>query len=169
VAARQTRSRFEILEPRASLSHLGLSAGPHALLDVRGQSPALIGSIQGTETAMPLGVQLEGTGTVTPLGNVTATGFFGGGKGALNDKGTLTFSNSQGSLTLSLKTHGYFPLRSQGAEEIRVTVQPRSASGSYAGIHVAGTIDLVNYIGIIHEGEHPPVTFTAQINLKPPK
>ena len=132
----------------------------------KGQSPALVGSIQGTETVTPRGYQLEGTGTVTPLGDVTLTGFFGGGEGALNDKGTLTFSNGQGSLALSSKTHGYFPLRSQGAEEIRVTVQARSATGSYAGIRVQGTINLVNPLILVHKGEHPPIPFTAQINLK---
>ncbi len=106
---------------------------------------------------------------MTPLGNVTVTGFFGGGKGALNDKGILTFSNSQGSLTLSLKTRGYFPLRSQEAEEIRATVQVRSATGSYTGIHVAGTINLVNGIVGFRGGYRPPVPFNAHISLKPTK
>jgi hypothetical protein len=57
----------------------------------------------------------------------------------------------------------------QAAEEIRVTVQTRSATGSYAGIQVAGTINLFNYLRIVHRGEHPPVPFTAQIQLKPTK
>lgn len=169
MANRNLNTQFEPLEPRALLSHAGPGASPDGASKGRAMSPALVGSIQGTETISAQGYQIGGTGAMTPLGNVTATGFLGGGKGALNDKGILTFSNSNGSLTLSLKTHGYFPLRSQDAEEIRATVQVRSATGSYTGIHVAGTINLVNYIGIIHEGEHPPVPFTAQINLKPAK
>ena len=169
MASRYFRTQLEPLDARALLSHLDLEAMLDAAPTGKGKSSALVGSIQGTETGTPKGVQLEGIGTVTPLGDVTVNGFFGGGKGALNDKGTLTFSNGQGSLALSLKTHGYFPLRSQGAEEIRATVQARSATGSYAGIHVQGTINLVNNIGIEHEGEHPPVPFTSQINLKPTK
>jgi hypothetical protein len=95
MVVRQFRSRFEILEPRALLSHLDLGAMPEAGSKGKGKSPALVGSIQGTETGTPQGVQLEGTGTVTPLGNVTVTGFFGGGEGALNDKGTLTFPTAK--------------------------------------------------------------------------
>jgi hypothetical protein len=169
MASRRFRMEFEPLEKRSLLSHLGLEAMMDAAPKGTGKSPALVGSIQGMEIPSSHGVALQGTATVTPLGDVALTGSWGGGKGALNDKGILTFSNGQGRLELTLKTHGYFPLRSQNAEEIRVTVQPRSASGSYTGIHVAGTINLVNYIGIIHEGEHPPVPFTAQINLKPAK
>ncbi len=170
MANQYCRIRLEPLEPRALLSHLNLAGMSAAKPMGRSQSVVLVGSIQGTENGTPQGVvQLDGSGTVTPLGDVTANGSFGGGKGAANDKGTLTFSNSQGSLTLSLNTHGYFPLRSQNAEEIRVTVAIRSASGSDAGIHVAGTINLVNYLGVMHYGEQPTVPFTAQINLKPAK
>jgi hypothetical protein len=50
-----------------------------------------------------------------------------------------------------------------------VTVQMRSATGSYSGIRVQGTLNFVNKIFLVHEGEHPPVPFTAQINLKPAK
>jgi hypothetical protein len=167
--SRRFRMEFEPLESRSLLSHLGLEAMIDASPKGMGPSPVLVGSIQGMEIPTPHGVTLQGTGAVTPLGDVALTGSWGGGKGALDDKGTLTFSSGQGRLELTLKTHGYFPLRSQNSEEIRVTVQPRSASGSYTAIHVAGTINLVNYIGIEHEGEHVPVPFTAQISLKPAK
>jgi hypothetical protein len=169
MADRNLNTQFEPLEPRALLSHAGPGASPDGASKGRAMSPALVGSIQGTETISAQGYQIGGTGAMTPLGNVIATGFFGGGKGALNDKGTVTFSNSQGSLTLSLKTHGYFPLRSQDAEEIRVTVQVRSTTGSYTGIHVAGTINLVNGIVGFRGGYRPPVPFTADVSLKPTK
>ncbi len=166
MADRNFRIRLEPMEPRALLSHFDLGGTPDVAPMGRSQGSALVGSIQGTETISANGYQLDGTGTVTPLGDVIVIGSFGGGQGALNDKGTLTFSNSQGSLTLSLKTRGYFPLRSQNAEEIRVTVQTLSASGSYADFRVQGTINFMNHILISHEGEHPPVPFTAQIDLK---
>ena len=175
MANRSFRSQFEPLEPRALLSHLDLAAMAHTPPKGQGHGQALVGSIQGIETITPLGYQIGGTGTVTPVGSVTVTGFLGYGPphgkgGAVNGKGTLTLSSGQGNLTLSLKSHGYIPLRSQNAEEIRVTVQPKSAHGTFTGIHVAGTINLFNFIGPpVHPGEHPPVPFSAQINLKPTK
>ena len=42
-----------------------------------------------------------------------------------------------------------------------MTVQVRSTTGSYAGIHVPGTINLVNYIGI----GHPVVPPTRALHL----
>jgi hypothetical protein len=68
-----------------------------------------------------------------------------------------------------MKSHGYFPLFSQNAEEIRVTVQTRSAAGAYAGIHVAGTINLVNPFVRTVFGANPSIPISAQINLKPAK
>ena len=127
MANRYMRTQFEPLEPRALLSHFDLGAVPAELPMKAGQRQALVGSIQGTENSSTRVVYyINASGAVSPLGEVTVTGSFGGGRGALNDKGTLTFTNSQGSLTLSLKTHGYFPLESQNEEEIRMTVQVRS-------------------------------------------
>lgn len=137
------------------------------------RSPALVGSIQGTETITTQGYRLGGTGSVGPMGDVTVSGFLGyggphGATGALNGRGALTFSNAQGSVMLSMKSHGYFPLRPQNAEEIRVTVRVQSATGDDAGIRVKGTINLVNHIFLVHRGAGPiPVPFSAQINLKP--
>jgi hypothetical protein len=174
VAYRYFKRQFELLEPRALLSHLNLEAMPAAALTERGRSSALLGSIQGLETPTSQGWQFEGTGTVQPLGEVSVTGFLGYGPphgkgGAVNGTGTLTFSNDQGTLTLSMKSHGYFPLRSQNAEEIRVTVQVRSGSRTYAGTHVAGTINLVNPFTRTVVGAHPSVPFSAEISLKPNK
>ncbi len=152
---RYFRAQVEGLEPRASLASLGLRPTPQAV----------VGAIQGTETIKAQGYQLQGSGTVTPLGDVSVTGFFGGGRGALNDRGSLTFSNANSRMTLSVSTHGYFP--TQYAEAIRMTVQVRSATGSSAGIHVQGTINLVNPIIPHHFGVIPTVPFAAQINLRP--
>jgi hypothetical protein len=141
----------------------------------KGPGQALLGSIQGTETATRQGWQLQGSGGVQPLGDVSVTGFLGYGHpgpktgGAVGGSGTMRFSNAQGSVTLAMKSHGYFPLFRQNAEEIRVTVQTRSATGAYAGIHVAGTINLVNPFIRTVAGANPPVHISAQINLKPAK
>jgi hypothetical protein len=105
---RYFRGELQPLEVRAALAHLDMGAMPEPALKGEAQHPALVGSIEGTETVTPQGFQIEGTGTVMPLGDVTVTGFFGGGTGALNDTGTLTLSNGQGRLTLSMKTHGFF-------------------------------------------------------------
>ena len=163
------RTQFEPLGPRALLSHFDLGAVPAELPMKAGQRQALVGSIQGTENSSTRVVYyINASGAVSPLGEVAVTGSFGGDRGALNDKGTLTFTNSQGSLTLSLKTHGYFPLESQNEEEIRMTVQVRSASGSYARIHVAGTINLVNSAARGNNYRSPgPVPFRHRLTSSP--
>jgi hypothetical protein len=169
---RRFECNVESLEPRALLSHAGLTS----VTDARGgrHGPALVGSVQGTETATVNEFQFTGTGTVQPLGDVSVSGFllYGGphgSTGAVNGRGSLTLSNGQGTLTLAMKSHGYFRVPHQmGLEEIRVTVQVQSATGSYAGIHVQGTTNLVNPIVLIHSGAvNPHVPFSASINLKP--
>jgi hypothetical protein len=154
-----TRPQLESLEGRTLLS----SGKP---------SPALVGSISGMEVgpADGSGIQIIESGNVKPLGNVTATGFlfFNRKTGAVNSHGTLTLSNSQGSLTLSIKsTKGFVPLFKINSEEIPVTVSVQSATGSFKGINVKGTVNLVNDIRP-HRFGTPSVTLaSAQFNLKP--
>jgi hypothetical protein len=172
VSKRHFKTQFELLEPRALLSHLGPHAVPAAAPKGTGASLALVGSIQGTETPVALGWRLKGTGTVQPLGEVTVTGFLGGGPphgtgGAAGGTGTLSLSNGQGSVTLSMKSHGFFRVPGQmAAEEIRVSVQVRSASGAYSRIRVAGTINLVSPIVRHRVGTYPTLPFSAQFSIK---
>jgi hypothetical protein len=172
---RRFRSQFEPLEQRALLSHLGSKAMLELVRNSKNQSASIVGSIQGTETSTTDGYALAGTGTVQPLGNVSVSGFLGlggphGSTGAVNGKGSMTFSNGQSSLVLSMMSHGYFRV-GQYDEEIRVTVQAIGATGSHVGVGEKGTINLVNAIFATAGRGHDfrPVPFTAQINLKPAK
>jgi hypothetical protein len=172
---RRFRSQFEPLEQRALLSHLGSKAMLELVRNSKNQSASIVGSIQGTETSTTDGYALAGTGTVQPLGNVSVSGFLGlggphGSTGAVNGKGSMTFSNGQSSLVLSMMSHGYFRV-GQYDEEIRVTVQAIGATGSHVGVGEKGTINLVNAIfATAGRGrDFRPVPFTAQINLKPAK
>jgi hypothetical protein len=169
---RHLECNVESLEPRTLLANATFAAVTAVRDEAHGS--ALIGSIQGTETAAATEFQFAGTGTVQPLGDVSVTGFllYGGPhgtSGAMNGSGSLALSNGQGSLTLALKSHGFFRVPHQPSlEEIRVTSQVASATGSASGIHVRGTINLVNPILLFHEGSaNEKVPLSAQINLKP--
>jgi hypothetical protein len=117
------------------------------------------------------GFQFQGTGSLQPMGEVTVTGSFQPNKktGAVNGHGTLAFSNTQGSVTLSFTSHGYFPLEKLKEEELRVTAHVQSAIGNDAGVRDKGTVNLVNEILPSHPGAPVPQPFNAQINLKPIK
>jgi len=168
------RLGFDLLEARALLSHGDFGSQSDLHLESKGLSPKLVGSIQGMETGFVNvgGFQLNGTGIVQPLGNVTATGLlmFNARTGAVNSHGTLTLANSQGSLTLSMSsTKGYLPLRSSSSEEIPVNVQVQSATGSFNGIRVKGTVNLVNEIIPHYMGTPGIDPLSVQFNLKPTK
>jgi hypothetical protein len=68
---------------------------------------------------------------------------------------------------LSFTSHGYFPLRKIGQEEIRVTALVKSATGSDAGIRDNGTVNLDNELLPSNPVAPVPLPFNAQINLKP--
>jgi hypothetical protein len=127
MANQHFRTQFEPLEPRALLSQFILGTTTESARTSNGKGAALVGSIEGTETFTTQGYQFVGTGTVQPLGGVSVTGVL-----KLKSQGTLKFSNTQGSVTLSMKYRGYFLLGAQDpfGEESRATVQVRSATGS---------------------------------------
>jgi hypothetical protein len=160
---------LDSLEPRELLA-----STPFAIAHDEARGSALIGSIQGTETAAATEFQLVGTGTVQPLGDVSGTGFllYGGPHGttgAVGGQGSLTLSNGQGSLTLAIESHGFSRVPHQPSlEEIRVTARTASATGSASGIRVQGSINLVNPILLFHAGStNEQVPLSAQIHLKP--
>ena len=66
MANRSFNTHLELLEPRALLSHLNLVGMPAAVAKGKGQSPALVGTIAGTETPTSQGWQLAATGGVQP-------------------------------------------------------------------------------------------------------
>ncbi len=147
---RRCRIEIEVLEARALLSAVDVAAMPDLRQKPKGGGPAIVGSIQGelVANASLTGSTFQGTGTVQPMGVVVVTGSFRPNKrtGAVNGHGALIFSNSQGTLTLSLVSHGFFSpakLRQMSEQEVRLTVQVQSATGQYTGIRVKGTTDLV--------------------------
>jgi hypothetical protein len=164
---------FERLEQRALLSRVGAAMIAEFRPETEARGPALVGSIQGDEVyqANATGFQFQGTGSLQPMGAVTATGSFHPNKktGAVNGHGTLAFSNAQGSVTLTFTSHGYFPLKKLREEELRVTAQVQSATGNDAGVRDKGTVNLVNEILPSHPGAPVPLPFNAQITLKPSK
>lgn len=109
MADRNFRIRLEPMEPRALLSHFDLGGTPEA--DSRGNSQrsALVGSIQGTETISANGYQLDGTGTVTPLGDVIVIGSFGGGQRRSERQGNFDVFQQPGQPDLILENSRVFP------------------------------------------------------------
>ncbi len=173
---RRSNVDVEPLERRALLSHVGVAGVMGIRQQAKGRGPALVGSIQGEEVfqANFTHEQFQGTGTVQPMGSVTVSGSFQPNQktAAVNGRGTLSFWTSQGSVSLSMITRGFFTspsLKQTNSEELRATVQVRSATSSYADIRVKGTINLVNTIILSHPGAPAPLPFNAEINLKPTK
>lgn len=123
---RRSNVDVEPLERRALLSHVGVAGVMGIRQQAKGRGPALVGSIQGEEVfqANFTHEQFQGTGTVQPMGSVTVSGSFQPNQktAAVNGRGTLSFWTSQGSVSLSMITRGFFTspsLKQTNSEELR--------------------------------------------------
>jgi hypothetical protein len=141
--------RIEPLEGRAVLSavHPGVAVHPAAVVQ-GAQYLFLNGQVHGTSRNVPTNpdagatLALEGSGRVTPLGQVHlsgtlhGTGFIQQGQAG----GTIRLSNARGSVTLSLvgpTQNGFTPPQS-GTYSFTV----ESGTGAYAHSLGTGTVDL---------------------------
>jgi hypothetical protein len=168
---RRFRIHFDLLEERSLLSRIALASAIMSHPDTKSAPQGLVGSIQGTEyyPVTGPGVQLNATGVVAPMGNVTATGVLQLTKtGAVNSHGTLTLANSQGTVTLSMtKGKGYVRLKGAYYEGIPVSVRVASATGAYKAIRVSGTMTLANGSTLHRVGSPILTALSVQLKLKP--
>jgi hypothetical protein len=163
--------RLEPLENKALLSAVDMmvtaSEAPVLLLPkVAHHQIALNGSVSGPWTVTPgipdIGSSqtLTGSGTVKPLGQVSAsgtlhlTGFIAVGHAT----GTLTLTNARGSVTLQLTGK---PQRGFSGPPMQLTFKIVKATGHYAGSTGSGTAMLTEVVA----DAVPPVSTSTPTNL----
>ena len=165
------RPQVEALENKAPLSAVGMMAIPHETTAIVSQRVprhhiALNGTVSGSWTLNP-GIPdvgssqtLTGSGTVKPLGLVSAngtlhlTGFVAVGRAT----GTLTLANTLGSVTLQLtgtSQHGF------SGPPRQLTFKIIAASGQYAGDFDFGTATLTEVVA----DAVPPVSTPTNLSI----
>jgi hypothetical protein len=127
---------------------------------------ALSGSVQGTIPILGLEIELNGSGTVRPLGAVTSRGFLAAsGAEPVKYSGTVTLVGLTGSVTLDLSGQQFGA--NQFGQRIRLTYTITRGTGAFLGAGGSGQASLA--VNVSGAGESFVLTFgdTANPITKP--